>query len=230
MNDQARFLRRAGKIAPGSRPLAQTQLVLNAVFLEVDASDIDEIARDPDVYSVHRVRDYKLYLSETVPYIGAQMVQDLGVDGSGVTVAVLDSGIDYTHADLGGGGTLAAYEAAWGVDVSDPANTTRDGLFPTAKVVEGYDFVGESWPDGELAPDEDPIDFEGHGTSVADIIGGANGVAPGVDLLAVKVCSAVSSACSGIALIQGLVYAVDPNGDGDTSEAVDIIKMSLGSD
>ena len=34
----------------------------------------------------------------------------------------------------------------------------REGLFPTAKVVEGYDFVGEAWPDGELAPDEDPID------------------------------------------------------------------------
>jgi subtilisin family serine protease len=144
-----------------------------------------------------------------------------------VRVAVLDSGIDYTHAALGGEGTVAAYEAAH----DDPVD--RGGLFPTAKVVEGYDFVGEEW-DGDtvtaLAPDDDPIDFGGHGTHVADIIGGLSGVAPGVDLYAVKVCSAVASACSGIALIQGMEFAVDPDGDGDTADAVDIINMSLGSD
>lgn len=70
-----------------------------------------------------------------------------------------------------------------------------------------------SGPEGERLPDEDPIDIEGHGTSVADII---NGVAPGVSLYAVKVCSAVDSICNGIALIQGMEYAIDPNGDGDT--------------
>ena len=81
-----------------------------------------------------------------------------------------------------------------------------------------------------LAPDPDPIDYEGHGTHVADIIGGTGGVAPGVSLYAVKVCSAVSSACSGIALILGMDFAVDPNGDGDTSDHVDVVNMSLGSD
>ena len=228
--DQDKFLSRAAKAAPGSKSMARTQVVLNAVFMEMDASQIDAISKDRDVYSIHRVRDYQLDLSETVPYIGATAVQNAGIDGAGVKVAVLDSGIDYTHAALGGGGTLADYEAAWGTSTSDPRNTTRDGLFPTARVVEGYDFVGEDWPNSPEAPDEDPIDFEGHGTHVADIIGGALGVAPGVDLYAVKVCSAVSSSCSGIALIQGMEYAVDPNGDGDPSDAVDIVNMSLGAD
>lgn len=92
-------------------------------------------------------------------------------------------------------------------------------MFPTAKVIDGYDFVGEVWPNGPEAPDPDPIDFEGHGTHVADSIGGRSadglhkGVAPGASLLAVKVCSAVSSSCSGIALIQGMEFAVNPNGD-----------------
>gem|GEM_PF-2585522 len=40
----------------------------------------------------------------------------------------------------------------------------------------GYDFVGEAWSGGAnsppLAPDPNPIDFEGHGTHVADIIAG----------------------------------------------------------
>ena len=210
--------------------LGQTQLVLNAVFYEVDPAILPILARNEAIESIRPVADYELDLSETVPYIGATAVQNTGVDGSGVSVAVLDSGIDYTHANLGGAGTAAAYEAAWGTSPADPRNTTRDGLFPTAKVVDGYDFVGEDWPNSPEAPDPDPIDLEGHGTHVADIIGGAGGVAPGVDLYAVKVCSAVSTSCSGVALIMGMEYAVDPNGDGDPEDAVDIINMSLGSD
>lgn len=82
------------------------------------------------------------------------------------------------------------------------------------------------------APDPDPLDDgpqAGHGTHVADIIGGVGGVAPGVDLYSVKVCSSVSNSCSGIALIQGMEFAVDPNGDANTSDRVDVINMSLGS-
>jgi subtilisin family serine protease len=230
ISEQSAFVKRTSKTAPGAKKLADVQVVLNAVVMEVDAAAIEELAKDPDVYRISRVKDYELDLSETVPYIGALTPPASGFDGSGVSVAVLDSGIDYTHADLGGPGTFPDYLDAWGTSLGDPKQTTRDGLFPTAKVVEGYDFVGEFWPTfGPLLPDEDPIDLEGHGTHVADIIGGNLGVAPGVDLYAVKVCSAVSPSCSGIALIQGMEFSVDPDGDGDTSDAVDIINMSLGA-
>jgi subtilisin family serine protease len=235
-NEQSAFFKRASKQAKGAKMLASAQMVLNGVVLEVDAGDIEKLAADKDVVRISRVRDYEMDLSETVPYIGAAAVQAAGTDGSGVSVAVLDSGIDYTHARFGGPGTIEAYIEAWGTDFTDPANTTTDGLFPTARVVGGYDFVGELWPFGDLAPDPDPIDAPdfsgpaGHGTHVAAIIGGDNGVAPAVDLYAVKVCSAQSSSCSGVALIQGMEFAVDPNGDGNTKDAVDIINMSLGSD
>ena len=211
------------RVAPDVKVIAQTQLVLNAVFVEIDAAMIPRLAALPNVLRVVPVGNYELDLSETVPYIGGTTVQNAGYDGTGVRVAVLDSGIDYTHIAFGGGGTVADYNAAY----SDP--TSRDGLFPTARVVEGYDFVGETWPNTGLLPDDDPIDFQGHGTHVADIIGGAMGVAPGVDLYAVKVCSAVSTSCSGVALIQGMEYAVDPDGNGNPSDHVDVINMSLGS-
>jgi minor extracellular serine protease Vpr len=216
----------------GGKELGRVSKALNAVIATVDATAIEAIAASPGVASVRPLRNYEMHLAETVPYIGARsgaFARPDGADGSGITVAVLDSGIDYTHAAFGGEGTLAAYAAAYGAGPGDPAQTTRDGLFPTAKVVEGYDFVGEAWPNGPLAPDPDPIDFQGHGSHVADIVAGANGVASGASLVAVKVCSAVASSCNGLALLQGMDFALDPNGDGDISDAVDIINMSLGS-
>ena len=207
---------------PNARIIARTQIVLNAIFVEIDTAAIPTLAASADIIAINKVKNYALDLSETVPYIGGSAVQDLGYDGSGITVAVLDSGVDYTHANLGGGGTLDDYAAAWGTSTADPKNTTRDGLFPTEKVIEGFDFVGEDWPNSPEVFDEDPIDLEGHGTHVADIIAGKNGVAPGANILAVKVCSAVSSACSGLGLILGTEFAV--------AQGADIINMSLGSD
>lgn len=219
----------------GGKVLARVQNAHNAVAVSIDAAQLAQVAAITGVARVRPVLDYQLDLSATVPYVGAATAQASGVDGSGVTVAVLDSGIDYTHRNLGGAGTADAYAAAYGTAPSDPKNTTLDGLFPTAKVVAGYDFVGESWPNTAEVPDPDPIDFEGHGTHVGDIIAGQSldgahkGVAPGAKLVAVKVCSAVATSCSGIALLQGMDYAIDPDGDGDTSDAVDVINMSLGS-
>lgn len=238
--EQTAFIGRIAQAAPSAQVIGSVQLVANTVFLEINAGEVKALQNDRAVTRVAPAGEYKRNLTETVPYIGAETLQGLGVTGKGVRVAVLDSGIDYTHASLGGAGTAAAYAAAWGTSASDPRNTTTDGLFPTSKVVGGYDFVGESWTGADggppLAPDPDPIaapdqsTFGGHGTHVADIIGGKDGVAPDSKLYAVKVCAVPTSSCSGIALMQGMEFSVDPNGDGDTKDRVDIINMSLGSD
>ena len=84
-------------------------------------------------------------------------------------------------------------------------------------------------------PDPDPIaapdatTFGGHGTHVADIIAGKLGVAPAAKLYALKACSAPATSCSGVALIQAMDFALDPNADGRIRDHVDIINMSLGS-
>jgi subtilisin family serine protease len=227
---QDAFMKLVLQVDPSARLVGQVQLVLNAVFVEVDASALPALAQDPRVVRIAPVANYEMDLSETVPYIGASAVQAAGFDGTGIKVAVLDSGIDYTHAALGGSGDPADFAA------NDPT-IIEPATFPTAKVVGGYDFVGSDWS-GEadsppLAPDPDPLDKgsdAGHGTHVAHIIGGVGGVAPGVDLYAVKVCSSVSTFCSGIAMIQGMEFAADPNGDGKVKDRVDVINLSLGSD
>ena len=244
----------------GGRELGRVSKAHNAVAFAIDARNLAALAAQPGVLAIRPVIDYSIELSETVPYIGATAVQNLGFTGEGVRIAVLDSGIDYTHRNLGGAGTAAAYTAAFGSSLDDPRNTTiNPALFPTDKVVGGFDFVGEHWPSGDprcgfsdpptnkvpkvcLVPDPNPIACGGvggcdgtHGTHVSDIIGGRSndgahvGVAPGAQLYAVKVCSSVSTSCSGVALLQGMEFAVDPNGDGDLSDHVDVINMSLGS-
>jgi len=228
-NEQANLLDRIRALDPNARVVASTQVVLNAVFVEVDAAVLPKLALDKAVMRIAPVGNYQLDLSETVPYIGAAAVQAKGVTGRGIKVAVLDSGIDYLHADLGGSGKPADFAG------NDPT-IIEPGTFPTHKVVGGYDFTGSSWTGQPGSPpempDPDPLDAGtggGHGTHVADIIAGKKGVAPGASLYAVKVCSSVSSSCSGIALIQGMEFAVNPNGDGRLNDRVDIINMSLGS-
>ena len=225
--------------ALGGTELARVSVAYNALIVRIDASKVGAIASMSDVLSVRPVGEYELDLTQTVPYIGASSAQFDGYDGTGVRIAVLDSGIDYMHKNLGGPGTVASYDACAAERESTPTGTCADYFGPSApKVIGGYDFVGETWPNGALAPDPNPIDAgigAGHGTHVADISAGRSadglhvGVAPGAKLYAVKVCSSVSSSCSGVALLQGMDFALDPNGDGSIKDAVDVVNMSLGS-
>lgn len=229
---QDHILSVAFKLDENMKVLGSLQRIMNAVLLEINAAALDDLAADPDVEAIIPLIDYELDLSETVPYIGASEVNSLGYTGEGVTVAVMDTGIDYTHAAFGGSGSTQDYTS------NDPS-FIEAGTFPTEKVIGGYDFVGGAWPLGDLMPDPDPLDAgpgRGHGTHVAHIIGGismpeygiAGGVAPGVNLLAIKVCSSVTPDCSGVALLRGMDLAVDPNGDGELDDAVNIINISLG--
>jgi hypothetical protein len=119
---------------------------------------------------------------------------------------------------------------AYGFTRTDPANTQRGAFFPTPRVVDGYDFLGDliGPSDSNFAnavEDDDPIDGPlGHGTGVAHAL---LGVASQAQLVALKVC-ATSAGCPDFAILSAMEYALDPNGDNDTSDAVDIINLSLG--
>ncbi|HSN76882.1 MAG TPA: S8 family serine peptidase [Anaerolineae bacterium] len=222
--------------ALGGKTLANFTKLINGIAVEISGAKVRDLYAIPGVISVSPLSDYELALDETVPWIGAAAVQSMGYDGTGITVAVLDSGIDYTHAHLGGSGLQADTDQAL-AEASQPADPD---LFPTAKVIGGYDFVGSSWPNTPEIPDPNPMDDEaglpdGHGTHVSSIIGGVAtddlgpGVAPGVEFYALKICSSVSTSCSGLALLQGMEWAADPDGNGLFDDRADVLNMSLGS-
>jgi subtilisin family serine protease len=223
----------------GGEELGRVNVTHNAVALRIDAARLKDLAATAGVVKLRPVVHYELNLSETVPYVGGAALQASGFDGTGMRIAIIDSGIDYTHRNLGGPGTTAAYAEAAGVDANDPKSGLPNALFPNSKVIGGYDFVGDKWSGGAGSPerteDPNPIDYWFHGTHVADIAGGASldgthkGMAPGATLYAVKACASVSGSCNGIALIKAMDFSVDPNGDGDFEDAADVINLSLGS-
>ena len=74
-----------------------------------------------------------------MPFIGAKKVwHRLRRPRPGTAVADVDTGIDYTHANFGGPGTVVTQMR------NDP-NFIEPGTFPTNKVIGGDHFVGSSY-------------------------------------------------------------------------------------
>jgi len=216
----------------GARVVASHRVGANGLHINVSLSQVNALRSLPGVRSVGRVTKYKMDNIDSVPWIGAtKLWNTLGIKGKGVKVGIIDSGIDYTHADFGGSGSVADFNA------NNP-NIVEPGSFPTAKVVGGYDFAGATYNADDAStvavPDGDPIDHSGHGTHVAGTVAGIGvpgvigpGVAPEASLYAIKVFG--DNGGSTNLASEGIEWAMDPNGDGDMSDHLDVINMSLGA-
>ncbi|MEU6642385.1 S8 family serine peptidase [Saccharomonospora sp. NPDC046836] len=138
---------------------ACTATVLTALPAQADPG----AQPDPPSWGLDRIdqRQGGDQLDQTYHYTG---------DGTGVTVYVIDSGVDGTHPDFGG------------------------------RVAGGKDFI-----DG----DDHPADLNGHGTSLAGVIGGqAHGVAKGVRIVPVRVLDE-NGAGNGLSVVAGIDWVVN---------------------
>ena len=189
--------------------------VFNGIALNVSDSEAQEIKKIQGVKEVYRNYGVHTTLMDSVPLIGADKVWQLDKNGNncvtsgqecltgkGIKIAIIDTGVDYTHPDLGG--------------------CTREQFLgkQCSKVIDGWDFSDK---------DNDPMDDQGHGTHVAATAAGngiLKGVAPDSKIFAYKVFPRAGYD-SGV-IISAIERAVDPNQDGNFNDHVDVISMSLG--
>lgn len=194
-------------------------------------ADVASLRSLAGVRSIAPVELHSLDNVDSVPWVGAPEVWSASGRGDGVKIGIIDTGIDYTHAAFGGSGNPSDYAA------NDP-NVIEPGTFPTAKVKGGYDFAGPTYNANVAGsvpqPDTDPLDRGGHGSHVAGSAAGIGvpgiigpGVAPNAELYALKVFGDAGGSTGLTSL--AIEWAMDPNGDGDMSDHLDVINMSLGS-
>ncbi len=251
--DQRRLLPALARL--GGTVLYRTQRTYNGIGLLLPVEHVTTLAALPGVRAVHPAVLHQLAYSSNLHEVAAPAAWTAapGGTGAGQKIAIVDTGIDYTHADFGGAGTPAASDAAR----ANSREVEPGTGFPNAKVAGGIDLVGDDYDaqgDADQAtprPDPDPVDCYGHGTHVAGIAAGLGvteegttyrgpystdgpspalrispGVAPGASLYAVKIFG-----CHGVTAVTpaALEWAIDPNGDGDFTDRMDVINLSLGS-
>ena len=187
---------------------------MNGFSALLDPRAVAELERTPGVAGIYPVRAVypaamgadTLARPEFGPGAGRRAEVSLpGFDGSGVTIALLDTGIDRSHPYVQG------------------------------RILRGWDVVdGDRRPNAESHPN-DPARLEAHGTRMAGLVvgtGGAaglTGVAPGARILPIRVLGWQRTGAGGHAvlgrgdqLIAGLERAVDPDADGDVEDAADV--------
>ena len=178
--------------------------LLGAQAAEVSDSDLSKLAKDSRVLRIDHDRRTRALMERTGATIGANVVRSqLGLDGTGIGVAVIDSGVAGWHDDLtpgvGGAGGSAQ------------------------RVTQFVDFV---------AAQPYAYDDYGHGTHVAGIIAGNGydstgaraGVAPGASIIALKVLDA-----QGAGYISDVIAALDYAVTNKDAYNIRVINLSVGS-
>ncbi|MBP3422895.1 MAG: leucine-rich repeat protein, partial [Clostridia bacterium] len=178
--------------------------------------DVYEVAQTEPIHNYVDVYDTGIFNTSTSTY-----------QGDGVVVAVLDTGLDYTHTAFSVDNFTTEIEAFTLGSVSQKVGQTvaaefTEGLtgedvYVSKKVPFAYDYADKD-------PDVLPINSE-HGTHVAGIIAGKDdeitGVAPNAQLAIMKVFSDAQQGAKDSWILAALEDCV--------TLGVDVINMSLGS-
>ena len=234
----------------GATVIADLERLVNVMHVVLPADRLQDAASLPGVERVELAPTLEPLLGDALPAVHVPEVWAAATPffGDGVTIGIVDTGIDYLHADFGGSGDVADYQG-------NDRTVIEPGSFPTPRVVGGWDFAGDDYnPSAGVftpTPDPDPLDCGYHGSHVAGIAAGGGvaldgeafsgsyaqsfapwtfrvvpGVAPRASLYALKVFG-----CQGSTqlLPEALERAADPDEDGSFDDHLDVVNASLGS-
>ncbi|MDN5667327.1 MAG: S8 family serine peptidase [Renibacterium salmoninarum] len=161
-----------------AKQLYTTTNSLPGVAIVGDADAIRDLSKRSDVAKITPI------VPKTVPENKSTDIDtralntwaQTGQTGKGVKIAVIDTGLDYTHTDFGGPGTAAAYAKA------KASPEILPGTYDPQKFLGGYDLAGDAYnADPSMpsynpvpTPDNNPLDCAsaGHGSHVAGTAAG----------------------------------------------------------
>ena len=211
---QEQFLARLSAVGARIAPEYRYTRVVNGFSARLDPTSAALLDDDREVTGIYPVRiAYPAQAADSSGGVLPSAVADLeiaGLDGSGVTVALLDTGVDPSHPYL-------RRRVLAGVDVINPGSGGIAQPHPTI-----------------------PGRPERHATELAGIIAGTegpdglHGIAPGASILPVRVGGWQPNAEGGYSvysrsdqILAGLEAAVDPNDDGDVLDAARIALIGM---
>lgn len=203
------------RVAEGPIQFGAVLPTIHSVAITAPQAMLELLARDPRVLAVRPQRRLKLNLHSSVAQLNARGVETAemvgpatcaverpGVTGAGVTVAVIDSGVFAAHPGLLG-------------RVLEGRNFELSQL----QRQSGGVLTAEEWDSYAEATGPSALQDEvGHGTHCAGIIGGDGtgasglnlaGVAPGVNMVSLKIASAINGVVEDIGFEANAVMAID---------------------
>jgi hypothetical protein len=163
----------------------RTQTATNGIAVLVRPEQWEALAHLPGVINVAVIHPKMLRVNSSINYMGTRNFWDpvrLNGRGEGIGIAVIDTGLDFVHRAFGGSGdgtptgtgTNSYVRNATTIGGATPATN-----FPTAKVIWGWDVVGDAYnggfgtpPNNTPAPDPNPMDVNGHGTACSSLAAG----------------------------------------------------------
>jgi subtilisin family serine protease len=238
-----------------ARVIARTNNAVSGVTVLADAAKLRELASDPQVRSIRLTVPKKVdNAGAAVLTRVLNEWQDNGKLGDNIRVGVIDTGIDYTHSNFGGPGTKAVFDGIDETTIDPRYFPNAKVVGGTDFVGNGYDGASDDPAVATPVPDPNPLDCNGHGSHVAGIAAGFGvnadgstftgdyaqlnqdalnemrigpGSAPKALLYALKVFG-----CEGSTNVvtAALDWALDPDQDGDFTDHLDVVNLSLGSD
>ena len=186
------IVRYRGNVAAVAEKLGAKSELLSGRFaiLTIESDKIPLLADFPEIEYIERPKGIFLRMSEFLYHACvSQAAEAFGLTGAGTTVAIIDSGIDYTHSDFRKPDGTTRITYLW--------DMTAQGT-PPAGFAHGHLYTTDQLNAALAAPNPfdiiPQIDTIGHGTAVAGVAAGngassggkEKGVAPEADIVAVK--------------------------------------------